>query len=368
MPLHEACTTLAAEATGESVILILDASESASSCQRQIDALARELIEKTRVDRIYFLGNPVAYPANEFARQSSRWFQENRLRASLLIPLLKEIRREQLARQVVIGSGAIYDLDEVNEQLPNLLLVSVGEALTPYPGLATELASPNTESLLASLRDPIVRVQIAGPGFLPVFWHPSDASSYRLDYQDGSFMLIGENLSHYTVRLRYLCEAGQDLQAKITHRSGVENIFPMEQEPAWTAEESPQGWLTPDESALFDLAAAKQPFTCPCCLQTKLQDHLRCHRPGEGILPKSIYNTLRDTKGLVLLQREESRVRYRTFPNSVLQVSADKVAMMSRGARVASLFRFDRETGRWQTDREMEPYYKVGEAGYVITV
>ena len=121
---------------GEDLILLLDASESATFQRGAIIRLCLETLAELPADvrvRLYFLGNPQAYAVHDLDTRASVWFEDNALRASLISPVLETLSPQEDTPLVVLGDGLIYDLDDWRDSpfWQRLRLVNMGASLQP---------------------------------------------------------------------------------------------------------------------------------------------------------------------------------------------------------------------------------------------
>ena len=115
MALHEAQAVLKATGFGQ-VIFLLDASQRAAQHQQAIITLIREVLSAlpAGIERtLYFLGNPSAYKPDHFDSRAVQQFADNRRRASLATPILEKLPMDNLSTIVIIGSGPVFDLEDL---------------------------------------------------------------------------------------------------------------------------------------------------------------------------------------------------------------------------------------------------------------
>jgi len=412
MPLCEKNVMIRAEAFGK-VIFILDASESALTHQREIITLVGGVLGQlpAETDReIYFLGNPETYSPDDFATHAGQWFQENRGRASLITPVWENLAppspltpqiwgeggqergrgrgRGDGATIVIIGAGRIFDLQDWRESLliRQTIFVKLGDSLVGGTAVAGEIRTPSVDELYRRLHDPVIRVEIAGSSFMPIWW---DNPAYQWT---AAGSLVKEGRGDYAVTLQFLAMADDNVQGTTTHASGKQRtvtplpVQPLPQPLSYEERGEPlrgEGRisqpLTEEEIAIVRNAVTGQSFECPHCHHEHLWDVLRCPAP-ESIIDKLVYPTLQRqrVKGFVIFQIERNRITFHTHPCDVLRLSDETVAISSaclptcatiREGQSAVIYKFQRETARWtRTNESLKPYHRIGEGMYAILV
>jgi hypothetical protein len=125
-------------------MVILDASDSAQAFDREIIDMAcsvlRERVNADATPVVFFLGNCQRYitDAGGLDRDGVRWFQQNKGRCSLLLPLLESNKIGPDDKIVIIGNGPVFDLKDLAGSLikpKNILLVYIQERLHDSDGL-----------------------------------------------------------------------------------------------------------------------------------------------------------------------------------------------------------------------------------------
>ena len=344
-----------------SMALVLDASQSAAACQQETIDLASRLLAglPARVERsLYFLGNSRPYPASQFPARAVQWFAENRGRASLAGPVFETIDPRAHVNAVVIGSGRVFDLDDWSGAAfwSGMTLVSMGDPLQTAAGLP-ELFSPTPSELLQRVYDPVVRVEISGPGFLPTSW---DNPNYAIDQGPDGWRLVCERAEEYAVGLRCFIRQDGVVEVAARHASGRETAADLAPAQAPAREAAIRARLTPEEAAVFQTAAAHAPFHCPRCGNQHPWDTLRCRKRG-SILGEPVYPTLeaRHARGFVLFHVAGDAVEFEERSGAVLRLDFGKVAI-ERGGR-AEVYAFSQKTGAWAAEGcVLQPYEAIG--------
>lgn len=351
-------------ASGGSLALVLDASESAEAQQAAISALVTGLLSAlpARVGcRLYFLGNPAPYPAGDFPLKAAGWFAENRGRGSILAPVAEVLVGQPDTPIVIIGAGRIFDLEDWigTPLLARATLVTMGDSLQGDASLTLEIPSPAPNDLFQRVYDPVAATRIGGTGFLPLCW---SNAGYRLVNVAGAFQLVGEKLEDFAVTVTYLA-AQADAQATTTLVSGQSRALPLmptapvPQSDAWS------GQLTPAEAVIFRAALKREAFTCPSCGEQHAWDTLVCLR-GSTILGTPIYPSLRNRNGHFVLFREDGKaVAFRVHPSDVLNLGDGRVAVREgqRGTIYAN-----GSAGRWEAKEALQAYQAVGGGAYAV--
>jgi hypothetical protein len=363
MNLREQYGAFSTAGSGKAVF-VLDASESAAARSEEILGLVKDVLAVLPAGlerQVYFLGNPEAYPPGELASAGGRWMNENRRRASLITPVLERQAPEDQATVVVVGSGRIFDLEDWagTPVLERTILVSLGESMQAGQELAAEMTSPSKAELFRRLHDPIARVEICGPGFMPTDW---DNPGYRFN---GS-SLVSEKADAPAVGLRYFVGGGAEAQVTLTHAGGRSRTVTLAPAPMPEPSGPPPGRLTPAEEAIFRAAAAQQPFECPCCRKRHSWDTLRCLQ-GASILGELVYPSLEraNASGFVLFRTAAAGVTFALHRCDVLRLEFGKVAVRSGGR--AETRTYDPLAGAWKPAAESwKPYWRTGESEYAV--
>jgi hypothetical protein len=352
-------------ASGGSLALVLDASESAESAQGAISTLVLGVLASlpARVAcSLYFLGNPAPYPAGDFALKASRWFGENRGRGSILAPVAEVLAGQSETPVVLIGAGQVYDLEDWagTPLLGRTTLVAMGASLQGAQALALEIDNPSPNDLFQRVHDPVTTVRIGGDGFMPLGW---GNSGYSLTKLAGSFLLTGERLDDFSTSLRFLC-AGGAMQAAATLASGHTRELAIAGQPAPAESAGWDGTLTPAEVTVFQAALARTTFTCPHCRGQHGWDVLKCEE-GPSLLGTPIYTSPGAKPGqIVLFRAEENAVRFRVVASGVLALGDGQV-VLSEGSR-GTIYAYQAATTRWEAGAPPQLYQPVGGGSYAV--
>ncbi len=376
MELVERYARLELKGQGE-VVLVLDASESAGAVQQEIVGLAQEVISGLPVSapvQLYFLGNPMPYPAAELASRAAAWCKENRTRASLVAPVWEALGAGTTSAIVIIGSGPVFDLEDWAESSPGsdpegqpllqrTLLVSMGESMQGSSLQAEELVRPGITELLSRLHDPVVRVEISAPGFMPLWW---DNPGYRFEVDRGRATLVAEQLESYGVPMRCYLARGETLQARLTRASGRGESRALDGVESCRFNRQVEGQLGPQEVQLMGRIVQHETFTCLHCGQEHSWDTVRCTE-GPSLLGENTFPSLRGVSGFVLIRLIQGQWRFTTYPSPVLRLGLGIGDVAIREGQQAFIYHFDAPAGAWQrTGEPMQPYCRVGEVVYAV--
>lgn len=348
-------------------ILILDASESAAPQQEAIIALTQAVLSTLPAGMdcaLYFLGNPAPYPPSNLAGRAGRWFQENRGRASLVTPVWEALPLAEPAKIVIIGAGPIFDLEDWQGTplAQRLLLVNMGESLQGKHPLAEEVVAPTASDLGRRLYDPVVRVEISGPGFMPTWW---DNAAYRLEMTAGEARLVAEGAGDTSLTMHYLCTAAGEAQAVVTRAGGEQAVVPLEPAGAPTPPEGTRSDLRPEEVTILHQVIQGRPFTCLRCGRQHAWDTTRCLE-GTCILGEIVYPSLQAQQALgwIVFRLHGEAASFETHPCSVLRLGAAEVAV--REVQRTVRYRYDPGKETWRAEGRMVPYYPIGEDAYAL--
>jgi len=283
------------------------------------------------------------------------------------MPVLETLKSHEPCTIVVIGSGRLFDLEdwEGTPLLQRMLLVSMEDSLQSTPATAPEISSPTPQELLQRLHDPVIGVEITGPGFLPMWW---DNPGYRLRLVEGEASLGAERLDDFAVTLRCLATQESQIEAIVTRASGEQTIIPLDTVAPTGVENPVVGLLNADEAVLFHQAIRKETFHCLSCRKQHSWRTLRCLE-GEDLLGELVYKSLQDrrVRGFVVFRVMEDGIRFETHQGSVLPMDSGAVAV--REGQRGILYQYDMSGARWlRRDGALELYHPLGEQAYAILV
>jgi hypothetical protein len=366
MPLQRIYATFDAEGYNR-IAIILDASDVAREHQADITALVKGVLFRlpASVERkLYFLGNPEAYPVHRFDMRAAQWFQENWQRASLVTPILETFGADDKMMLVIVGSGPVFDLEDwiATPFQKRMLLVNMGRPLQGRRRTLEEVTRPTDEDLCHQVYDPVEGVEVSGRGFMPTWW---DNDGYQLEVGRET-RLVARGLADYSVSVECFVTEPEELRAIVTRASGAQIDELLEQVDEPLFDEAIDGQLTPDEAAIFRSASQQQSFTCLHCDRQHPWNQLYCRARGR-IIGTSIYPSLQALKptGFVLFRDEKTHVRFRIHSGGVLLLPSGDVAV--KGGSRASIYRFNGNTEQWiQTKEALSLYHCLGGDEYAV--
>ncbi len=369
MPLAEQWATLNPAAAGR-VMLILDASQSAQSHQGEILSIAQQVLARlpARVERtIRFLGDATAYDARLFDSHAAEWVRRNSGRTSLIAPIMESAGATSVARAAVIGSGEIFDLEDFADHplMGNLLLASVDQPLHRGGGLGVQLPQAGADEVCRHLHNPIERISISGPGFMPLAW---DNEAYGVIGDGHSLALVAGELQDYRVIVGFLVAANEAIAAVATFADGRRMPLPLDPAQPLHVESQPLGVLTAEEMEVLDKAAKDQPFTCPRCGREHRWNTGRCTKAGRIHGPPIFGCISGGAGGFVLLERSEEGVAVRRHPGRVFRLGEDRVAVFEAGQ--ATVYSFDMARGVWLPApiSQLPLFHQLEDGAYVVVV
>ncbi len=284
---------------------------------------------------IYFLGNSRAHAPEQFLAQADTWLRENAGRGSFISPIFESLADQPDAVVAVAGAGPIFDLPDWRGHplAENAVWMKVGPV-----GLTNGVYPEETytcEQLAERLNNPTVRVEIGGPGVMPIRW---DDPAFRWEGE----RLVGSKTSGTFTFGALTPEEGR-VKAAVVMSNGSRRELELT-----TAEEPPRpDWIKMPhgEFMLLRQCLNKNRFQCPLCKQEHAAGKLRCDSNGE--LP--LFPTLESMKkgGFVLIDAGAWETRLRPHPCPVLAISSESVAV--RGPEGgAKLLRFDANQDQWR--------------------
>src|SRR5207248_422202 len=134
----------------------------------------------------------------DFGHEAENWLHLNAGRGRVLGPILENELLPRDSMMVVVAGGVVFDAEDwVGDAAPmQALFVRLGE--TPINAGKCEELPPSLDELLSRLDNPVVRVEIAGRGVMPVWW---DNEAYQWD----GTRLVAENVPHFNLQTTFLC-------------------------------------------------------------------------------------------------------------------------------------------------------------------
>jgi hypothetical protein len=348
----------------ETVVVILDASESADNDWTIIVNLAKLIFQKLPADvkkRLFFLGNSQEYSIEEFEENVGLWRKQNNKRGSFITPILNKIEN---AKIVVLGSGVIYDLDDwvKNNKSSKILLVKMSESIRGTQEVGMEI---NKESFdVHLLSNPIQSIQIEGDEFMPYYW---DNRNYSVSF-DEDISLNSSNSKNYSINIAAF---GKNVQAKIFKNEGKEKnpLIPVDSgstEIIDLIEDYGNTWerLNPDEENLFKEHKSADIVKCPFCGHV-LHGPLRCYNEKGSLLGKSIYTSLNEVKGFITFKELPEGIYFKQYYPEIIKVGENAVAINKKAKAV--IYRYESIKKKWIPQEDLKPYFPL-KGGYYVSI
>jgi hypothetical protein len=348
----------------ETIVVILDASESAENDWAMIVDSAKKIFQKTPAEikkRLFFLGNSQEYDIEDFEENVSLWRKQNNKRGSFISPVLMTVNN---AKIVIIGSGIIYDLEDWadNHKSTKILLVKMSESMRGTHEIGTEIDKDSFDG--HQLANPIHSIQIDGEDFMPYYW---DNPDYSVSFE-GSIALNSSNLKNYSINIAAF---GTNIKAKITKSEGKEKISLTSAESHSTdiielIETNGKSWekLSSDEEKLFNEHTRADVIKCPTC-GCVISGPLRCHNEKGSILGKPIYNSLKEIRGFVIFKDLPEGIYYKQYNPEIIRIDENSVAINKKAKSV--IYRYDTNKKKWIQYEDLKPYYPL-KGGYYVSI
>ncbi len=327
--------------------LVLDVSESAKPYWPVLRSLTEGILEALPVagwPRIYFLGGDKPHDASQFAEQADQWFEENAGRGSFIGPIFESLAAEPEMAVAVVGSGRIFDLPDWKDEPiasracwckygPNGLT----DGLFPEESFALE-------QLAERLNNPAVRVEIGGPGVMPIWW---DDPAFRLEQG----RLVGEKTTG-SLRLGVLAPDEHRLNAEVILADGTRR--PLQVEPSDAPAQA--GWvrLPPPEFTLLRQSLRKNCYQCPVCSLEHPAGSWRCPQAADRPLFATIEGY--GQSGFLLIDSGAWDARVRHHSCESLQLNSQTVAIR-RADGGADVLRFDPQVEEWKASETIPLFY-----------
>lgn len=317
--------------------LVLDVSEGARKAWPYVRNLvtgALAAMPTARQPQIFFLGNPSAFPARDFAGHAEGWFQANVGRARIIGPVFEQLARDASTAVAVVGAGRIFDLDDwrghsLAEHAAWCQIGPIGMTNGVYGE-----ESFTCEQLADRLSNPAICVEVVGQGVIPFFWdHPA--------FRYGGGKLIGLGTDGQ-VRIGMLAPAPERVCARVIQTNGARRDLTM-----LPAEPAPSSAWVKVPTAEFNLlrqCLRLGHFHCPACNETHTAGRYSCPQSnGRPIFPLLAKLA---PGGFGVLDTGAWDARIRPHPCPALLLDAHTVAMRTPNGGV--LFRFDAGNEQWR--------------------
>ena len=356
----------------EQVVLVLDASESAASCQEQIAGAAARVLAglPAQVEcTVFFLGSSTAYSGRDYSAHAADWFGENLGRVSLLGPVMRGIDGlVDVSRTAIIGSGTIFDLEDwvSDKKAKKLALISLDQPLVPDE-FSGELPMTRPEDLAVWLHDPVVSITIGSPGWAPLHW---DHEGYCLQLADGQFELFTRDERSFNVNISYCSMGAIPDSCEVVRRSGSRESLRIDLAKDSARDQGDTVSLTSEETELFECALEHKDLQCPFCGQTHRCDEQYCHgdsSPKYRFRGRPLYPTLEvaNKRGLRLITRHrdefkcDSRV-WTAYPTST-------TSLISTHEGDLRAYEYEQADRTWREASSLaSKLTKIGQGEYVL--
>ncbi len=347
----------------ETIVVILDASESAENDWSTIVDQAKKLFQKLPAEvekKLFFMSNSQEYDIEKFEDNVGLWRKQNSKRGSFISPILKKIKNGKI---VIFGSGIIYDLDDwaENDISKKMLFVKIGDSMRGTQEIITEIDKDSFDG--HQLANPIQAIQIEGDDFMPYYW---DNLGYSATL-DGDVILKSSNLKNYSINIAAF---GKNIKAKITKNEGKEKISfspgSHSTDIIELIENSENSWkkLHDDEEVLFREHIIAEVIKCPFCGQM-LNGPLRCYNEKGSLLGKSVYKSLKEIKGFVIFKELPEGIYYKQYNPEIIKIDENSVAINKKAKAV--IYRFESLKKKWVPIEDLKPYHPL-KGGYYASI
>ena len=362
---------LSLDSASVNVALVLDASESATDQRDIIASLALATIASLPASTncsVFFLGNSTPYSSQKLERNLGQWFDDNQRRASLIGPVLRGLVADGPPSAVaIIGSGIVFDLEDWLESFADwrLILLSLEAPLCASSFSNVSLVS-TVEELVSLLHDPIVKVEIATPGMLPLAW---TNSAYRLELTDGQFRVLADATKRFDVCLTCDASGAIPKYGLVQRRSGAKTQIAMTSCHGELRE--PEAFqLSETEANIFRQAIRRKPLACPHCARLHSWETVYCRNtciPKYRFKGVPLYPSLEETsiRGLVIFRQSRGNVCCEVSKQAVLRLSTNRVLAMVN--KKLQLLDYESDSSTWVFSRKRpDPYIALADGRHVL--
>jgi hypothetical protein len=354
----------------ETVVVIVDASESAEKDWPVIVNLAKKIFQKTPAEiekKLFFLSNPQEYNFDKFEENVGIWRKKNSNKGSFISPILRKLKN---AKVVILGSGIIYDLDDwsINTISQKLVFVKIGESMRGNLDIGTEIEKDSFDGQLLNLHNYILSVKISGSGFMPYYW---DNPGYSVNMEK-DVSLTSSKLDNHSVKIAAF---GKNIKAIIEKVEGRDDISIKNSETTipdiiQLIETYCKMWgkLENDEIGIFKKHIISEKVLCshPSCGR-EIKGSLKCDNQGlhGKLLGWPIYKSLKNIKGFVIFKNTHDSVFYKPYPSEIIKIDNDTVALNKKSKAI--ILRFETGTNKWVEQEDLKPYYPL-KGGYYVSI
>ena len=353
----------------ETIVVIVDASESAEKDWPTIVEFAKKIFQKTPSGiqkKLYFLSNPQEYDIDKFEENVGAWRKKNNKKGSFISPIFSKIKN---AKIVIIGSGIIYDLEDwtSNPLSQKIIFVKMSESMRGNLEIGTEIEKDSFDGQLLNLHNRILSVKISGPEFMPYYW---DNPGYSISFE-GEISLKSSNLENYSVKI---ASYGNNIKAAIEKVEGSEKIsltrIEIESPDVIHAiENCGMKWekLGKDEIEIFKNHIKSEKVQCPFpSCGKEITGPLKCDNQEHGkLLGLPIYKSLKNIKGFVIFKESADGVYYKPYTSEIIKIDDGKVALYKRSKAV--ILRNEPITNKWVEQGDLKTYYPL-KGGYYVSI
>lgn len=353
----------------ETIVVVLDASESAENDRPTIVEFAKKIFQRTPAEvkkRLFFLSNPQEYDIDKFEENIPKWLKQNSKRGSFITPILSQIKN---AKIIIIGSGIIYDLEDwtTNEISKKLIFVKTSESMRGDLEIGIEIDRDSFDGQLSRIHNRILSVKISGNGFVPYYW---DNPDYSIP-DEGDIVLEASKSDNFSVKIAAF---GENIKASVVKVEGTENIpmiatlKPEQFDIIHLIENYGINWekLENGEETTFKEHISSGKIVCPKC-KNPISGALRCNNSEHGnLLGRPIYESLKKCRGFIIFKEGPEGVYYKQYASKVIKIGNISIARNKRNKAVIS--RYDYQSKKWVDLEDLPTYFQLKEGYYVSFV
>ena len=353
----------------ETVVVVLDASESAGKDWPTIVEFAKKIFQKTPAEvkkKLYFLSNPQEYDIEKFEDNVGSWWKQNSKKGSFITPILSQMKN---AKIVIIGSGIIYDLEDwtTNEISKKIIFVKTSESMRGNLEIGTEIDRDSFDGQLSNLHNRILSIKISGEDFLPYYW---DNPGYSISFE-GDIALKSSNIVNYSIKIATF---GKNIKAFVekvesNEKIALTSINSNPPDIISVIENYGMKWekLERDEMEIFKCHIKSEKVQCPFpSCGKEITGQLKCDNQAHGkLLGRPIYESLKNIKGFVIFKDCVDGVYYKQYTSEIIKIGEGTVAINKKSKAVVS--RYEHSTKKWVQQEDLKPYYPL-KGGYYVSI
>jgi len=355
----------------DTLVIIVDASESAEKDWPAIVDLTKKVIQKTPAGiekKLFFLSNSQEYNIQKFEENVGEWRKKNCKNGSFITPILSQISK---ARIVIIGSGIIYDLDDwaLNQISQQMTFLKLSESMRGDLDIGTEIEKDMFDGVVANAQNSILSMSIYGSDFMPYYW---DNPGYSVS-PENNYSLKASKLENYSINMAAF---GKTIKSSVETTEGCSEISLIKNESlkpdiVHLIEQYAVKWkkLEKDEAVIFKNHIRSEKVICPVSnCKKEITGALRCDNQviHGRLLGWPIYKSLNNLKGFVFFKDCQEGVYYKPYPSEIIKIGEMAVALNKKSKAV--VLRYDPITHSWMEYEDLKPYYPLKEGYYVSTV